>query len=157
MSLLIITTMRLQAVATGFGLSIINLESSMASLNKVQLIGNLGATPEIRYLPDGKPTAIVSLATSDSWKDRESGEKKERTEWHRVVFYSGLAEVVGEFLKQGSQIYVEGKLRTRNYTDKHGVEKYTTEIVAQEMQMLGKKHEDSGHSQVPAQLAEGSE
>lgn len=129
----------------------------MASLNKVQLIGNLGASPEIRYLPDGKPTAMVSLATSDSWKDRESGEKMTRTEWHRVVFYSGLAEVVGEFLKQGSQIYVEGTLRTRNYTDKHGVEKYTTEIVAQELQMLGRKPGDNSHSQAPAPAAGASE
>lgn len=129
----------------------------MASLNKVQLIGNLGAAPEIRYLPDGKPTATVSLATSDIWKDRDSGEKKERTEWHRVVFYTGLAEIVGEYLKQGSQIYVEGKLRTRNYTDKHGVEKYTTEIVAQEMLMLGKKPGDSGQVPTPALAAEASE
>lgn len=122
----------------------------MASLNKVQLIGNLGTAPEVRYLSDGKPVMTVSLATSDSWKDKDSGEKVERTEWHQVVFYSGLAEVVSDFLRKGSQIYVEGKLRTRSYTDKHGVEKYTTEIVAQEMQMLGKKPGDTSQAPLPA-------
>jgi len=111
----------------------------MASLNKTQLIGNLGADPEIRYMPDGTPTATVTVATTDTWKDKATGEKKEKTEWHRVVFFKGLAEVVGEYLKKGSQIYVEGKLRTRKWTDKNGVERYTTEIVGQEMQMLGKK------------------
>lgn len=111
----------------------------MASLNKAQVIGNLGADPEIRYMPDGMPTATVTVATTDTWKDKNTGEKKEKTEWHRVVFFKGLAEVVGEYLKKGSQIYVEGKLRTRKWTDKDGIDRYTTEIVAQEMQMLGKK------------------
>ena len=111
----------------------------MASLNKMQVIGNLGADPEIRYMPDGTPTATVTVATTDTWKDKNTGEKKEKTEWHRVVFFKGLAEVVGEYLKKGSQIYVEGKLRTRKWTDKEGIDRYTTEIVAQEMQMLGKK------------------
>lgn len=111
----------------------------MASLNKAQVIGNLGADPEIRYMPDGTPTSTVTVATTDTWKDKNTGEKKEKTEWHRVVFFKGLAEVVGEYLKKGSQIYVEGKLRTRKWTDKDGIDRYTTEIVAQEMQMLGKK------------------
>lgn len=111
----------------------------MASLNKMQVIGNLGADPEVRYMPDGTPTATVTVATTDTWKDKATGEKKEKTEWHRVVFFKGLAEVVGEYLKKGSQIYVEGKLRTRKWTDKEGIDRYTTEIVAQEMQMLGKK------------------
>jgi single-strand DNA-binding protein len=111
----------------------------MASLNKMQVIGNLGADPEIRYMPDGTPTASVTIATTDTWKDKATGEKKEKTEWHRVVFFKGLAEVVGEYLKKGSQIYVEGKLRTRKWTDKDGIDRYTTEIVGQEMQMLDKR------------------
>lgn len=111
----------------------------MASLNKMQIIGNLGADPEIRYMPDGSPTASVTVATTDTWKDKATGEKKEKTEWHRVVFFKGLAEIVGKYLEKGSQIYIEGKLRTRKWTDKEGVQRYTTEIVAGEMQMLGKK------------------
>ena len=111
----------------------------MASLNKMQLIGNLGADPEIRYMPDGSPTASVTVATTDTWKDKATGEKKEKTEWHRVVFFKGLAEVARDYLKKGSQIYVEGKLRTRKWTDKEGIDRYTTEIIGQEMQMLGKK------------------
>lgn len=111
----------------------------MASLNKTQLIGNLGADPEVRYMPDGTPTASVTIATTDTWKDKATGEQKEKTEWHRVVFFKGLAKVAGEYLKKGSQIYVEGKLRTRKWTDKDGIDRYTTEIVGREMQMLGKK------------------
>ncbi len=111
----------------------------MASLNKMQIIGNLGADPEIRYMPDGSPTASVTVATTDTWKDKATGEKKEKTEWHRVVFFKGLAEIVGKYLEKGSQIYIEGKLRTRKWTDKEGIQRYTTEIVAGEMQMLGKK------------------
>lgn len=111
----------------------------MASLNKSQLIGNLGADPEVRYMPDGTATASITVATTDSWKDKATGEKKERTEWHRVVFFKGLAEVVGQYLKKGSQIFVEGKLRTRKWTDKSGIDRYTTEIVGREMQMLGKR------------------
>lgn len=125
----------------------------MASLNKMQVIGNLGADPEIRYMPDGTPTATVTVATTDTWKDKNTGEKKEKTEWHRVVFFKGLAEVVGEYLKKGSQIYVEGKLRTRKWKDKEGIDRYTTEIVAQEMQMLGKKTgsdvQNAPHGDVP--------
>jgi single-strand DNA-binding protein len=111
----------------------------MASLNKMQVIGNLGADPVIRYMPDGTPTATVTVATTDTWKDKNTGEKKEKTEWHRIIFFDALAEVVGEHLKKGSQIYVEGKLRTRKWTDKEGIDRYPTEIVAQAMQMLGKK------------------
>ncbi|MRT95250.1 single-stranded DNA-binding protein, partial [Xylella fastidiosa] len=104
----------------------------MASLNKMQLIGNLGADPDIRYMQDGTATVTVSVATTDTWKNKETGNKEEKTEWHRVVFFRGLAEIVGEYLKKGSQIYVEGKLRTRSWTDKEGIDRYTTEIVAQE-------------------------
>ncbi|MRU28342.1 single-stranded DNA-binding protein [Xylella fastidiosa] len=115
----------------------------MASLNKMQLIGNLGADPDIRYMQDGTATVTVSVATTDTWKNKETGNKEEKTEWHRVVFFRGLAEIVGEYLKKGSQIYVEGKLRTRSWTDKEGIDRYTTEIVAQEMQMLGKKQDNN--------------
>ncbi|KXB17497.1 single-stranded DNA-binding protein [Xylella fastidiosa] len=115
----------------------------MASLNKMQLIGNLGADPDIRYMQDGTPTVTVSVATTDTWKDKDTGNKEEKTEWHRVVFFGGLAEIVGEFLKKGSQIYVEGPLRSRNWTDKEGNKRYTTEIMAKEMQMLGKKQDNN--------------
>lgn len=111
----------------------------MASLNRTTLIGNLGAAPLLRYLPDGSPVATISIATTDKWKDRTTGEIKEKTEWHRVVFFKKLAETVAEYLKSGSQIYIEGKLHTRKWTDKEGIERYTTEIVANAMQMLGKK------------------
>ena len=114
----------------------------MASLNRATLIGNLGADPEIRYLPNGKATASFSLATTDTWKDKATGEKHDRTEWHRVIFFGARAEVVGEYLKKGSQIYVEGSLRTRKWTDINGIDRYTTEIVGHEMQMLGKKPAD---------------
>jgi single-strand DNA-binding protein len=114
----------------------------MASLNRTTLIGNLGADPVVRYLPDGTPTASVSLATTDTWKDKASGEQRERTEWHRVVFFGPRAKVVADYLKKGSQIYVEGSLRTRKWTDQNGIDRYTTEIVGREMQMLGKKPAD---------------
>lgn len=106
-------------------------------INKVILVGNLGKDPEVRYMPNGGAVANVTLATSDSWKDKQTGEQKERTEWHNVVFYQRLAEIVGEYLKKGSQIYVEGSLRTRKWQDKNGNDRYTTEIIASEMQMLG--------------------
>jgi single-strand DNA-binding protein len=106
-------------------------------INKVILVGNLGKDPEVRYMPSGGAVANVTLATSESWKDKQSGEQKERTEWHTVVFYQRLAEIVGEYLKKGSQIYVEGSLRTRKWQDKNGNDRYTTEIIASEMQMLG--------------------
>src|SRR5712664_1107655 len=109
----------------------------MASVNKVILVGNLGRDPETRYNPEGGAITNISIATTDTWKDKASGEKQERTEWHRVVFFSRLAEIAGEYLKKGSQVYVEGSLRTRKWQDKEGKERTTTEIVAERMQMLG--------------------
>jgi len=106
-------------------------------VNKVILVGNLGADPEVRYMPNGGAVANVTVATTESWKDKSSGEQQEKTEWHRVVFFARLAEIVGEYLKKGSQIYIEGRLQTRKWQDKSGVDRYTTEIVANEMQMLG--------------------
>ena len=106
-------------------------------INKVILIGNLGKDPEIRYTPGGAAVANVTIATNESWKDRNTGEMQERTEWHNVVFFSRLAEIVGEYLRKGSQVYVEGRLQTRKWQDKQGNDRYTTEIVANEMQMLG--------------------
>jgi len=110
----------------------------MASLNKVQLIGHLGKDPEVKYLPSGDAVATVSIATSESWTDKESGQKKEATEWHRVTFFGKIAEIVGEYLKKGSQCYVEGKLRTRKWKDRDGQDRYTTEINAQQLVMLGR-------------------
>ena len=106
-------------------------------VNKVTLIGNLGADPEIRYTAGGSAVANVRLATAETWRDKETGDQQERTEWHRVVFFSRLAEIVGEYLKKGAQIYVEGRLQTRKWQDRDGNDRYTTEIVANEMQMLG--------------------
>ncbi len=109
----------------------------MASVNKVILVGNLGADPEVRYLPSGDAVANLRLATTDRYKDKASGEMKESTEWHRVSFFGRLAEVANEYLKKGSSVYVEGRIRTRKWTDQSGVEKYSTEIVGEQMQMLG--------------------
>ncbi|TCK17304.1 single-strand binding protein [Thiogranum longum] len=106
-------------------------------VNKVILVGNLGADPEVKYMPNGNAVANVTLATSETWKDKQSGENKEKTEWHRVVFFRRLAEIAGEYLKKGSQVYIEGKLQTRKWQDKNGNDRYTTEIIANEMQMLG--------------------
>jgi len=106
-------------------------------INKVILIGNLGDNPETRYTPSGSAVTNIRMATSESWKDRQTGEKQERTEWHRVVFFNRLAEIVAEYLKKGSQVYVEGSIRTRKWQDQSGQDRYTTEIVANEMQMLG--------------------
>ena len=111
----------------------------MASVNKVIIVGNLGRDPETRYNPEGGAITNISVATTDTWKDKASGEKQERTEWHRVVFFNRLAEIAGEYLKKGSQVYVEGSLRTRKWQDKEGKERYTTEIVAERMQMLGSR------------------
>ncbi len=108
----------------------------MASVNKVILIGNLGKDPEVRYAPSGSAICNVSIATSRQWKDK-AGEKKEETEWHRVVFYDRMAEIAGEYLKKGRPVYVEGRLKYGKYTDKDGVERYTTDIIATEMQLLG--------------------
>ncbi|MCU6435067.1 single-stranded DNA-binding protein [Undibacterium sp. Jales W-56] len=109
----------------------------MASLNKVQIIGNLGRDPETRYMPSGDAMTSITVATTENWKDKATGEKKEQTEWHRITFFGKLAEIAGQYLKKGSQVYVEGSLRTRKYTDKDGVEKYATDIKADTMQMLG--------------------
>ena len=109
----------------------------MASINKVIIVGNLGKDPEMRTFPSGEAVANVTIATTDKWKDKQSGEMKEATEWHRVVFNGRLAEIVGQYLRKGSQVYVEGSLRTRKWTDQSGVEKYSTEIRADQMQMLG--------------------
>ncbi|WP_020682663.1 single-stranded DNA-binding protein [Marinobacterium rhizophilum] len=106
-------------------------------VNKVILVGNLGGDPEVRYMPSGNAVTNVTLATSESWKDKNTGQMQERTEWHRVVFFNKLAEIAGEYLRKGSQVYVEGALRTRKWQDQSGQDKYTTEIVASEMQMLG--------------------
>lgn len=111
----------------------------MASVNKVILIGNLGRDPETRYMPNGEAVTNVTLATTETWKDRGSGERQEKTEWHRVTFYRRLAEIAGEYLKKGSQVYVEGRLETRKWTDKEGKDRYTTEIIASEMKMLGSR------------------
>ena len=105
-------------------------------INKVILIGNLGADPEVRYTPNGNAVVSVNLATSSAWKDKQTGELQERTEWHRVVFFNRLAEIVSEYLHKGSKLYIEGSLRTRKWIDKNNVERYTTEIIANEMQML---------------------
>ncbi len=112
------------------------LERTMASVNKVILIGNLGRDPEVRYAPSGAAVCNVSLATTRQWKDK-SGEKREETEWHRVVFYDRLAEIAGEYLKKGRSVYVEGRLKYGKYTDKDGNERYTTDVIATEMQLLG--------------------
>jgi single-strand DNA-binding protein len=109
----------------------------MASVNKVIIVGNLGRDPEIRYMPSGDAIANIAVATSFKSKDRNTGEQKELTEWHRISFFGRLAEIVGQYLKKGSSVYVEGRLQTRKYTDKDGVEKYATDIVAENMQMLG--------------------
>ncbi|WP_137938875.1 single-stranded DNA-binding protein [Chitinivorax sp. B] len=108
----------------------------MASLNKVMLIGNLGRDPEVRYMPNGDAVANLAIATTDNWKDK-SGEKQERTEWHRVVMYGRQAEIAGEYLKKGRPVYIEGRLQTRKWQDQQGNERYTTEIIADRMQMLG--------------------
>jgi single-strand DNA-binding protein len=108
-------------------------------VNKVILIGNLGADPEVRYMPSGQAIANIRLATAESWRDKETGENQERTEWHRVVFFGRQAEIVKEYLRKGSQVYIEGRLQTRKWQDKDGQDRYSTEIIANEMQMLGGK------------------
>lgn len=110
----------------------------MASVNKVILIGNLGKDPETRYMSNGEAVTNITLATTDTWKDK-NGEKQEKTEWHRVTFYRKLAEIAGEYLKKGRSVYIEGRLETRKWTDKNGVERYTTDIVASDMKMLGSR------------------
>jgi len=116
----------------------------MASVNKVIIVGNLGRDPETRYATSGSAICNITVATSRQWKDKTSGEKKEETEWHRVVFYDRLAEIAGEYLKKGRPVYVEGRLKTRKWQDKEGVDRYTTEIVAEEMQLLGSREGSGG-------------
>lgn len=116
----------------------------MASLNKVILIGNLGKDPETRYAPSGDAICNITVATSESWKDKNTGEKKEATEWHRVVFFGRLAEIAAQYLRKGSQIYVEGRLQTRKWQDKEGQDRYTTEIRGDEMKMLGSRQGAGG-------------
>ena len=106
-------------------------------VNKVILVGNLGKDPEVRYMPNGNPVANLTLATTESWKDKQTGDQQEKTEWHRIVMFKRLAEIAGEYLKKGSQVYIEGKLQTRKWQDNSGNDRYTTEIVANDMQMLG--------------------
>ncbi|MCB1554905.1 MAG: single-stranded DNA-binding protein [Xanthomonadales bacterium] len=113
-------------------------------INKVILVGNLGADPETRYTASGGAITSIRIATSEAWKDKQTGEQQERTEWHRVKFFGRLAEIAGEYLRKGSQVYVEGSLRTDKYTDKEGIERYTTDIVANEMQMLGGRGDGGG-------------
>lgn len=124
----------------------------MASVNKVILLGNLGRDPEVRYTPDGSSITNITIATTDSWKDKSSGEKQERTEWHRVVFFGKLAEIAGQYLKKGRPVYVEGRLQTRKWQDKEtGQDRYATEIVADSMQMLGSRQGgDEGGASAPA-------
>ncbi|PLC48988.1 single-stranded DNA-binding protein [Pollutimonas nitritireducens] len=131
----------------------------MASVNKVILVGNLGRDPEVRYSPDGAAICNVSIATTSQWKDKASGEKREETEWHRVVFYNRLAEIAGEYLKKGRSVYVEGRLKTRKWQDKDtGADRFSTDIVADQMQMLGGREGDASmggggneYNQAPAQ------
>lgn len=127
----------------------------MASVNRVTIVGNLGRDPELRTFPSGDQVANVTIATTDKWKDKQTGEMKEATEWHRVTFNGRLAEIAGQYLRKGSQVYVEGSLRTRKWTDQSGVEKYSTEIRADQMQMLGQRQggdhgDDGGQSRAPA-------
>jgi len=127
------------------------------SVNKVIIIGNLGQDPEVRYMPNGNAVANITVATSETWKDRNTGENQERTEWHRVVLFRRLAEIAGEYLKKGAKVYLEGKLQTRKWQDQSGQDRYTTEIVADQLQMLdsrgggsGGGFDDSGGSRAPA-------
>lgn len=128
----------------------------MASVNKVIIVGNLGRDPETRYMPNGEAVTNVAVATTESWKDKNTGEKKELTEWHRITFYRKLAEIAGQYLKKGSQVYVEGRLQTRKWTDKDGVERYTTEIIADTMQMLGSRQGMGGGAPMPMDEEYGS-
>lgn len=127
----------------------------MASVNKVILVGNLGRDPEVRYSPDGAAICNVSLATTSTWKDRSTGERREETEWHRVVFYNRLAEIAGEYLRKGRSIYVEGRIKTRKWQDKEtGQDRYSTEIIADQMQMLGGRDDDGGQREAPQQRSQ---
>ena len=116
----------------------------MASVNKVIIVGNLGKDPEVRYMPSGSAICNITVATSRQWKDKTSGDKQEETEWHRITFFDRMAEIAGEYLKKGRPVYVEGRLKTRKYTDKDGVEKYSTDIIATDMQLLGSRDGGGG-------------
>jgi single-strand DNA-binding protein len=126
----------------------------MPSLNKMQLIGNLGRDPEVRYTPGGSPVTSLRIATTRTWKDKESGEKVEETEWHAIVLYNRLAEIAGEYLKKGRSVYIEGRMRTRKWQDKDGVDRYTTEVIGDEMQMLGDR---PANAETPAPDSDASE
>ena len=127
----------------------------MASVNKVILIGNLGKEPETRYMSNGEAVTNITLATTDTWKDK-NGEKQGKTEWHRVTFYRKLAEIAGEYLKKGRSVYVEGRLETRKWTDKNGVERYTTDIIAIDMKMLGNRPGSGGFESMPESMTDDS-
>jgi single-strand DNA-binding protein len=141
----------------------IQQEKLMASVNKVILVGNLGADPEVRYLPSGDAVANIRLATTDRYKDKTSGEMKEATEWHRVSFFGRLAEIVNEYLKKGSSVYIEGRIRTRKWQAQDGTDRYSTEIVAEQMQMLGGRGgsmgggggDEGGYSREPSERSGG--
>lgn len=122
-------------------------------VNKVILVGNIGGDPDVRYTTTGNAVTNITLATSETWKDKQTGQNQERTEWHRVIFFNKLAEIAGEYLKKGSQVYVEGSLRTRKWQDQSGQDRYTTEIVADTMQMLGSNTNGSGDAKAAAQAA----
>jgi single-strand DNA-binding protein len=126
-------------------------------INKVILVGNLGKDPEVRYSPDGRAVTNITVATSEQWKDRNTGEQQEKTEWHRVVFFGRLAEIAGEYLKKGRQVYVEGKLQTRKWQGQDGQDRYTTEIVANELQMLGGRQDGGGQFDSSSPSAGGSQ
>ena len=128
----------------------------MRGVNKVIIVGNLGSDPDARYLPSGGTVTVISVATSESWKDRDSGEKKEKTEWHRVTFFGKLAEIAAKYLEKGSQVYVEGKIQTDKWQDKDGNDRYTTKIVAREMQMLGGRSEPREQRAEPENTGGGS-
>jgi len=125
---------------------------SRRGVNVATIIGNVGTDPEVRYTPSGSAVANLSIATSESWKDKQSGEMQERTEWHRIVFYNRLAEIVGEYVRKGSKVYINGSIRTRKWQDQAGVDRYTTEIIANDMQMLDKKGEIDGSFAAAAPL-----
>lgn len=124
-------------------------------VNKVILVGNLGNDPETKYMPSGNAVTNITVATSESWKDKQTGQQQERTEWHRVVFFNRLAEIAGEYLRKGSKVYLEGSLRTRKWQDQQGQDRYTTEIVASEMQMLDSRGEGGGGYQQPQAAPQG--
>ena len=128
----------------------------MASINKVIIVGNLGRDPENRYLPSGEQVTGIAVATTDRWRDKATGEQKEATEWHRISFFGKLAEIAGQYLKKGSQVYIEGRLRTRKYTDKDGIDRYATEIIADTMQMLGSRQDSVQVGQSEYEKRKGS-